>query len=47
MAEKNKKRIYEYRGVSDAVYAEVTEDGDTFTTGEVKNFTGVLSLIHI
>ena len=41
MAEKNKKRIYEYRGVSDAVYAEVTEDGDTFTTGEVKNFTGV------
>lgn len=41
MAGKNKKRIYEYRGVSDAVYAEVTEDGDTFTTGEVKNFTGV------
>lgn len=41
MTGKNKKRIYEYRGVSDAVYAEVTEDGDTFTTGEVKNFTGV------
>ena len=35
------KKIYEYRGVSDAVYAEVTADGDTFTTGEVKDFTGV------
>lgn len=35
------KKIYEYRGVSGAVYAEVTADGDTFTTGEVKDFTGV------
>lgn len=35
------KKIYEYRGVSDAVYAEVTADGETFTTGEVKDFTGV------
>lgn len=35
------KKIYEYRGVSDAVYAEVTADDDTFTTGEVKDFTGV------
>lgn len=35
------KKIYEYRGVSGAVYAEVTADGETFTTGEVKDFTGV------
>lgn len=41
MSGKNEKKIFEYRGVSDAVYAEVTEDGETFTTGEVKQFTGV------
>lgn len=36
------KQIYEYRGVSDAVYAEVTkDDGEEFTTGTVKEFTGV------
>lgn len=35
------KKIYEYRGVSGAVYAEVKEDGETFTTGTVKDFTGV------
>nr|DAS45597.1 MAG TPA: tail tube protein [Caudoviricetes sp.] len=36
------KKIYEYRGVSDAVYAEVTADNETeFTTGEVKQFVGV------
>lgn len=36
------KQIYEYRGVSGAVYAEVTkDDGTEFTTGEVKEFVGV------
>lgn len=36
------KTYYEYRGVRDAVYAEVTkDDSEGFTTGPVKNFTGV------
>lgn len=36
------KTYYEYRGVRDAVYAEITKDDSTgFTTGAVKNFTGV------
>lgn len=36
------KQIYEYRGVSGAVYAEVKkDDGTEFTTGEVKEFVGV------
>lgn len=36
------KTYFEYRGVSNAVYAKITEDSaDTFTTGAVKDFTGV------
>lgn len=36
------KKYWEYRGVSDAVYAEITKDDSSgFETGEVKNFTGV------
>ena len=36
------KKYFEYRGVSNAVYAEVTADtSETFTTGTVKDFTGV------
>ena len=36
------KKYFEYRGVSNAVYAEVTADtAENFTTGTVKNFTGV------
>lgn len=36
------KKYFEYRGVSNAVYAKVTEDtSDTFSTGTVKDFTGV------
>ena len=36
------KKYFEYRGVSHAVYAPITEDNDTdFTTGTVKDFTGV------
>lgn len=36
------KKYYEYRGVSDAVYAEVTlDDSGNFTTGDVKQFTGL------
>lgn len=36
------KQYFEYRGVSNAVYAQVTADtSDTFTTGTVKEFTGV------
>lgn len=36
------KKYFEYRGVSHAVYAEVTADDSTgYTTGTVKDFTGV------
>lgn len=36
------KKYFEYRGVSNAVYAEITADtADNFTTGTVKDFTGV------
>jgi phi13 family phage major tail protein len=36
------KKYFEYRGVSNAVYAEVTADtAEEFTTGTVKDFTGV------
>nr|DAL33192.1 MAG TPA_asm: tail tube protein [Caudoviricetes sp.] len=39
---KKSKKIYEYRGVSDAVYAEVLkDDSENFTVGEVKPFVGV------
>lgn len=36
------KKYFEYRGVSNAVYAEITADtAEEFTTGTVKDFTGV------
>ena len=36
------KTYFEYRGVSNAVYAEVTADtAESFTTGAVKDLTGV------
>ena len=36
------KKYFEYRGVSNAVYAEITkDDAEGFTTGAVKDFTGV------
>ena len=36
------KKYFEYRGVSNAVYAEVLVDtSETFSTGTVKDFTGV------
>ena len=39
------KRYFEYRGVSNAVYAEVTTDTvESFTTGTVKPFTGVAEI---
>ena len=42
MAVTGNKTYFEYRGVSNAVYAEVTADtAAEFTTGQVKNFTGV------
>lgn len=38
----NNKQYYEYRGVSNAVYAEVTQDDSgNYVTGTVKEFTGV------
>lgn len=38
----NEKKYFEYRGVSDAVFAEVTADTDSaYTTGTVKPFVGV------
>ena len=42
MAITGNKTYFEYRGVSNAVYAEVLQDDATgFVTGPVKNFTGV------
>lgn len=42
MAITGNKTYFEYRGVSNAVYAEVTQDdANGFVTGPVKNFTGV------
>lgn len=41
------KEIFEYRGISDVVYAEVTnDDNDTvgYTTGDVKELAGVAEL---
>lgn len=36
------KKYFEYRGVSNAVYAEITADtAENFTTGAVKDLTGV------
>lgn len=36
------KKYFEYRGVSNAVYAPVlTDTPEAFTTGAVKDFTGV------
>lgn len=42
MAIGGNKKYFEYRGVSNAVYAPVTVDeAGNYTTGEVKHFTGV------
>ena len=42
MAITGNKTYFEYRGVSNAVYAEVLkDDANGFVTGPVKNFTGV------
>lgn len=39
------KKYFEYRGVSNAVYAEITQDdAEGFTTGTVKDFTGVAEI---
>lgn len=39
------KKYFEYRGVSNAVYAEITADtAEEFTTGTVKDFTGVAEI---
>lgn len=39
------KKYFEYRGVSNAVYAEITkDDAEGFTTGAVKDFTGVAEI---
>lgn len=39
------KQYFEYRGVSDAVYAEVTADtSNGITFGTVKPFTGVAEI---
>lgn len=37
-------QIYEYRGVEGLVYAEVTADGDSYTTGQVKDLAGVAEI---
>ena len=39
------KKYFEYRGVSNAVYAAITQDdAEGFTTGTVKDFTGVAEI---
>ena len=39
------KKYFEYRGVSNAVYALITEDSsENYTTGAVKDFTGVAEI---
>lgn len=39
-----KTEIVEWRGIEDVVYAEVTADGSTYTTGTVKYLAGVAEL---